>query len=122
MMTSKKIKELAKVKDMTEFYGLGQNTISNYLKRLKELEEEGFIPPMGKHNVVRALATYYILNKLDDDKQTTKLEDMKDKLDFIKEMLPTLDKDILTDEQKDNIKRQIKGYLEEMEKVIEKLI
>ena len=121
-MTSKKIKELAKVKDMTEFYGLGQNTISNYLKRLKELEEEGFIPPMGKHNVVRALATYYILNKLDDDKQTTELEDMKDKLDFIKEMLPTLDKDILTDEQKDNIKRQIKGYLEEMEKVIEKLI
>jgi len=40
-MTSKKIKELTKIKDMTEFYGLGQNAISNYLKKLKQLEKEG---------------------------------------------------------------------------------
>jgi len=121
-MTSKKIKELVKVKDMTEFYGLGQNTISNYLKKLRELEEEGFIPPIGKHNIVRALATYYILNKLDDDKQTTKLEDMKDRLDFIKEMLPTLDKDIMTEEQKERVKKQIKEFLEEIEETVNNLI
>ena len=121
-MTSKKIKELTKIKDMTEFYGLGQNTISNYLKKLKSLEEEGFIPPIGKHNIVKALATYYFLNKLEDGEQTTELENIRDRINFIRDLLPMLDKDVLNEEQKENLKKQIKGYLDEIEETIDCLI
>jgi len=121
-MTSKDIKRLVKIKDMTKFYGLGQNTISNYLKNLRKIEESGVIPPTGRHNIVKALTTYYLLNSLEGTKYTTKLEDIRDRISFIEDILPSLDKDILDKKQKEKVKEQIKEYLEDIKEIIDDLM
>ena len=118
-MTTKKIKELVKIKDLTEFYGLGQNTVGNYLKDLKKLEEEGFVPPVGRHNLVKALVSYYLLNNLKEDDYKTEIENIVDKLDFIEEAMLILDKNILDRKQKSSLKEQTRGYIKEIKQFLE---
>jgi|GEM_PF-7051746 len=66
-MQSKEIKKEFKLKDLAEFYGLTPTTFSNYLRELSELEQNGFIPPTGRHNIIKALAFYYKFNYIGEE-------------------------------------------------------
>ena len=66
-MQSKEIKKEFTLKDLSEFYGLTPTTFSNYLRDLSELEKNGFIPPLGRHNIVQALAFYYKFNSVGEE-------------------------------------------------------
>lgn len=118
-MQSKEIKKEFKLKDLSDFYGLTPTTFSNYLRELAELEKSGFIPPTGRHNIVKALAFYYKFNYIGNEDNSLLFNLAQTAEEISENMFDLERKEVFEKEYFDALKRSLKRSAEFLIKNLE---
>lgn len=110
-------------KEMAQFYGVDERTISSYYKKLKEQEETGFIPYGGKHNIIRALELYYILQKNEEEDSTPLVEEIYHNIQYLNNYMFDLEKkEMMKEDYYTSLKQSLKKRLDVIVKFSEKLL
>jgi len=97
------------------FFGLTRKTITNYKKDLKNKIKEGYIPPLGKHNLYKSMLLYFKLFNYKEEEHNNLYEVLKSEIDYLNDAFPLISKNTATED----IKKQYKQNLLNLKNIID---